>query len=134
MALSYAISGFGLANAKTIGFSFMERTISTLNTSALESPRNTSAPRIASSKVSISRSVINCFFDSFRSVRFWFITPRLSTITIFSFFAPNIMYNFVHELAEAPAPLTTIFTFSIFLPCISSAFNNPAPDIIAVPC
>jgi len=31
-------------------------------------------------------------------------------------------------------PLTTILTSSIFLPTISSAFNNPAEVIIAVPC
>ena len=53
---------------------------------------------------------------------------------IFSGLAPNCTYNLVHEVDEAPAPLTTIFISSIFLPTISSAFNNPAEVMIAVPC
>ncbi len=53
---------------------------------------------------------------------------------MFSSLAPKEMYNLVHEIAEAPAPLTTILASSIFFPVISSAFSKPAEEIIAVPC
>ena len=74
------------------------------------------------------------FLDSFKSVRCVEITPLLSHIMMFSFFAPNIIYNFVQEMEAAPAPFTTIFTSSIFFPAISSALIKPAPEIMAVPC
>ena len=44
------------------------------------------------------------------------------------------MYSLVQAIAAAPAPDTTIFISSIFLPTNSSAFNNAAAEIIAVPC
>ena len=44
------------------------------------------------------------------------------------------MYNFVHEIAAAPAPLTTNLTSAIFFPATSSAFFRPAAEMIAVPC
>ena len=47
------------------------------------------------------------------------------------------LYNHIkskQEIAAAPAPETTILISSIFLPVISSAFNNAADAIIAVPC
>ena len=134
MASSYEISGFGLAKANTIGFSFMLRTMSWVSTPATDNPRNTSAPFMASSKVLMSRSVANGFLRSFRSVRRVLITPFESSITMFSRLAPNIIYSLVHELAAAPAPLTTICTSSIFLPIISNAFSRPAAEIMAVPC
>ncbi|KAF5031913.1 hypothetical protein DSECCO2_622830 [anaerobic digester metagenome] len=37
-------------------------------------------------------------------------------------------------MAAAPAPETTILRSSIFLPAISTAFNMPAPEMMAVPC
>ncbi len=40
----------------------------------------------------------------------------------------------MQEIAEAPAPDTTIFTFSIFFSANSRAFNSAAQEIIAVPC
>ena len=90
---------------------------------------------MASAKVFISvRSVANCFFAGDKSVRLVLMTPLLSTMTMFSFLMPNPMYNFVQELAAAPAPLTTSFASSIFFPCMSRAFKSPAPEIIAVPC
>jgi len=44
------------------------------------------------------------------------------------------MYSFVHEIAEAPAPFTTILISLMSLPVISKAFINPADVMIAVPC
>ena len=44
------------------------------------------------------------------------------------------MYILVHEIAAAPAPQTTTFTFSIFFSTSSKAFNKAAAEIIAVPC
>ena len=52
----------------------------------------------------------------------------------FSFFTPELLKRFVHAIAEAPAPLTTIFTSLIFLPEISRALIKAAVVIIAVPC
>jgi hypothetical protein len=45
---------------------------------------------------------------------------------IFSFLTPRERYSFTHDWAEAPAPLTTILTFSIFLFAISRAFKSDA--------
>ncbi len=53
---------------------------------------------------------------------------------IFSNLAPNFIYNFVHAIAAAPAPLMTILTFDISFAVISSAFSKAAELIIAVPC
>ena len=80
------------------------------------------------------RSVAKYLFCSFRSVRALLITPLLSTITMFSRRAPSDTYSFVHDTAEAPAPFTTIFTFSIFFPATCRALISPALEIIAVPC
>ncbi|MPM70581.1 hypothetical protein SDC9_117536 [bioreactor metagenome] len=134
IASSYEISGLGLANAKTIGFSFIVFTISLVSTPATDKPRNTSDPATASASVFIFLEVAKGFFLSFRSVRCVLITPLESTITIFSSLAPSIMYSCVHELAAAPAPFTTIFTSSIFLPTSSRALIKPAEEIMAVPC
>jgi hypothetical protein len=35
---------------------------------------------------------------------------------MFSFFTPNVIIKFIQAIAAAPAPLTTIFVSSIFLP------------------
>jgi hypothetical protein len=55
----YSISGSGLAMARTTGRSAMERTISGVTTLGPESPRNASAPRIASARVRQRSSVAN---------------------------------------------------------------------------
>ena len=60
--------------------------------------------------------------------------PLLSNKKIFSFFKPKLTYSFKHEIAAAPAPLTTTFTLSIFFLAISRALINAAEEIIAVPC
>ena len=44
------------------------------------------------------------------------------------------MYNFKQDMAAAPAPLITTFTFSIFFFCTSNALIKAAALIIAVPC
>ena len=75
----------------------------------------------------------NCFSAVKFSLSF-LITPLLSSITIFSFFAPKERYNLAHDIAAAPAPLTTIFTESISFSAISKAFIKAAAEIIAVPC
>ena len=53
---------------------------------------------------------------------------------IFSFLTPRERYSLTQDCAEAPAPLTTTLTFSIFLFAISRAFKSAAEEIIAVPC
>ena len=53
---------------------------------------------------------------------------------MFSSFAPNAWYSFAQESADAPAPETTILTFSIFFLANSKAFSKAAEEIIAVPC
>ena len=89
---------------------------------------------MASSSVSIFLSVANSFLDSDKFSASFRITPLLSSITIFSAFAPKALYNLVHETAAAPAPLITIRAFSIFLLESSNAFSNAAAEIMAVPC
>ena len=69
-----------------------------------------------------------------KSFLFLLITPLLSSIKMFSFFTPTAMYILAQEFADAPAPLITNLTSPIFLPEISTAFNKPADEIIAVPC
>ena len=120
--------------AKTIGSFAIVNNISGVTKFAIESPINTSASFIASAKVEISLSVANSAFCEVKLSRSLRMTPLLSVITIFLDCAPKDLYNLVHETAAAPAPLTTIFTSSSFLPTSSQAFNNAAAEIIAVPC
>ena len=135
MASSYDISGTGFASANTIGCSAIERIMSCVSTLPFESPTNTSAPFIASSSVCTSRlSVAKSFFCSVRFSLSLVITPLESSISMFSVLAPSATYIFVHDMAAAPAPFTTIFTLAMSLPFTSSAFLSPAADIIAVPC
>ena len=47
---------------------------------------------------------------------------------------PNLIKSLVHAIAEAPAPLTTIFIFLIFFFAISKALIKAAEVMIAVPC
>ena len=75
----------------------------------------------------------SAFCDDKFSISF-LITPLLSHITTFSFFAPNAKYKRVQEIAAAPAPFTTIFIFDISFSAISTAFFKAAAEIIAVPC
>ncbi len=134
MASSYFISGCGLAMAKTIGFLAIVLSIFGVRTSATDSPRKTSAPLIASSRVEIFLSVANSLLYLFRSFLFLVITPLLSTMTTFSSFIPKETYSLVQDIAAAPAPLTTSLRSSIFFPASSVAFNKPAPVMMAVPC
>ena len=62
------------------------------------------------------------------------MTPFLSTILIFLVGTPLFLNKFVQAIAEAPAPLTTMFIFLIFFFDISSALIRAADVIIAVPC
>ena len=90
---------------------------------------------MASSSVCTSRrSVAKNFLLSVRFLRSEVITPLLSSIKIFSLRAPKAMYNLVHDVAEAPAPFTTMCTSSIFFPATSRAFSSPALEMMAVPC
>ena len=135
IASSYEISGVGLASAKTIGWSAMLRIMSCDKTLPFDKPKNTSAPLIASSKVCTSRrSVAKNFLLGVRFSRSEVMTPLLSNIKMFSLRAPNAMYSLVQEVAEAPAPFTTMCTSSIFLPATCRALIRPALEIIAVPC
>ena len=77
---------------------------------------------------------IKSFFSEVRLSLFSFNGPLLSNIIMFSALTPNALYIFPHDIAAAPAPQITILTSSIFLPAISNAFINAAPEIIAVPC
>ena len=52
----------------------------------------------------------------------------------FSFGTPLLLNKFVHAIADAPAPFTTIFMSLIDLPDISKALIKAAKVIIAVPC
>src|SRR6056300_320893 len=134
IAKSYAISGSGLAMAKTMGLSAIEVSIDGVTMSAIDSPTKTSAFTIASSKVSIFLAVANSSFSEDKLGLSFLITPLLSNMTIFSAFAPKALYSLVQETAAAPAPLITIRTFSIDFSAKSNAFKSAAAAIIAVPC
>ena len=95
----------------------------------------TSAPLTASSRVLHSVAMACLDFHWLNSPGLpRYITPFLSHIITFSFGTPEFLNNSVQAIADAPAPLTTIFTSLIDLPEISKAFINPAVVIIAVPC
>ena len=120
--------------ANTIGSLVIESSISGVTTSPFDNPIKTSAFCMASSSVFTSLLVANFFFWEVRLSLSFLITPLLSHIIIFSIFAPNLKYKRVHEIAAAPAPLTTIWTLEISFAIISKAFFNAAAEIIAVPC
>ena len=61
-------------------------------------------------------------------------TPLESTIKMFPRETPRRVKCSAVDKAEAPAPLKSTETSSIFLPTISSAFRSAAPAMIAVPC
>ena len=113
----------------------MERTMSCVSTLPLDRPRKTSAPLMASASVCTSRrSVAKKRFCSVRFSRSLVMTPLLSSIRMFSRRAPSDTYSLVHEMADAPAPFTTMRTSSIRLPATSRAFSSPALEMMAVPC
>ena len=62
------------------------------------------------------------------------MTPVLSTIVIFFWGTPVFLNKLAQAIAEAPAPLTTILTLSIFFLLMSKALISAAVVIIAVPC
>ena len=86
-------------------------TLSLLKTPAEDNPKNTSASLIASFKfLAFVFDAKNCF-HLLSPFLFLFITPLLSNINILDFFTPDLRSKFVHAIADAPAPLTTIFAF-----------------------
>ena len=99
-----------------------------------DNPRKTSA----STKASINETELSCEpksnFSASSSVLFLHNNPLLSNMKMFSYFAPNVVYNFAQDIAAAPAPEMTIFTSFISLLANSNAFNNAAEEMIAVPC
>ena len=106
-----------------IGFFAIFFTISLVNAPFADKPKNTSAFLIA--------------WLDFHWFKFSLplkITPVLSIIVIFFCGTPLFLNKFVQAIAEAPAPLTTIFTLLIDFLLISRALINAAVVIIAVPC
>ena len=129
------ISGSGFAIAKTIGFSDIDLSISTLIISAFDNPIKTSAPFNASSKLlTFIFLVINSFFSFDKLSLLMLIGPLLSNMIILSFLTPNATYILAHEIAAAPAPQITILIFLMSFFASSRAFIRAAPEIIAVPC
>ena len=117
-----------------MGFFFIDNNIFGVTIFSLERPIKISELIMASSKVFIFLFVANSFFSLDSSFLLDLITPLLSVIIMFLGSIPKALYILVHEIAAAPAPQTTIFTFSIFFSTISKAFNKAAEEIIAVPC
>ena len=62
------------------------------------------------------------------------MSPLESHMNRFSDLTPSARYSFAQEIAEAPAPLKTTLTSSIFFSDISKAFSKAAAVIMAVPC
>ena len=80
----------------------------------------------------ISLAYFNCNSDNFGLS--FVNNPLLLNMKIFSIFTPNKTYKSAQANAADPAPETTNFTSSAFLSANSSAFNNAAEEIMAVPC
>ena len=102
--------------------------------SAFESPIKISAPSNASSNVCTSILVANSAFCTVRLSRSDLIMPLLSVIIMFSGDTPKARYSRAQEMAAAPAPLITIFTFDNSFSANSTALSKAAPEIMAVPC
>ena len=134
MARLYAISGFGFAIAKTMGLSAIPSNIFGVIISPEDNPKNISAPTKASSKFIgfLSVAYFNCISD--KAGLSFVKTPLLLNIKIFSTLSPSKTYILAQAKAAEPAPETTIFKSSAFLPANSNAFINAADEIIAVPC
>ena len=88
-AVLYLISGSGLAIANTIGLDPIDFNIFSLTIFPCESPIKTSAPKKASSRVFMSRSVENSDFSLLKFFLSFLITPLLSVMTIFFLLAPK---------------------------------------------
>ena len=123
-----------MARAKTIGSLAMAAIISLATKPARESPKNTSAPLNAAANSTSFLCTAKSFLVSSRSWRPAWIRPLESNMKIFSSLTPSRLYSLAQDRAEAPAPETTILTFSIFLPANSRALMSAAALMIAVPC
>ncbi len=117
-----------------IGFFAILLTIFWETTPPTDNPTKTSAPTIASSKDANPFSCANSSLYLFKSFLSFDKQPLESNMYIFLCFAPARTYNLLQEIAEAPAPLTTILTSARFLPVTSTALINAAQLMIAVPC
>src|SRR5690606_8297705 len=133
-ASSGLISGSGLEQAKTMGFSAISLSSAGCSRFGPDRPTNTSAPLIASVRVRLSVSLAKMALCSFRSSRPAWITPLRSTMLIFSTAAPRLMSSFMQATAAAPAPRQTILASSSFLSASSSALSMAAAVTMAVPC
>ena len=134
IAKLYSISGFGLAIAKTIGFSDMLKSISGVKTSAVERPKNKSQPFIASAKLIGSQSLAYLRCNSEIEGLSFVNKPLLLNMYTFSGFIPKSTYKSAQAIAAEPAPETTILISSAFLSANSKALSKAAEEIIAVPC
>ena len=129
------ISGVGLARAKIKGCLAINLTISGFNTPPAESPKNTSALGIASSKVRASVFwAKNALSSSINSMRPSYTTPAKSVTVMFSRGMPNLTNKLRQARAAAPAPELTNLTFLMSLPTTFKPFMMAAPTQIAVPC
>jgi hypothetical protein len=134
-ASGYGISGSGLASAKTIGRRAIDRTMSGVTRFGPETPRKTSASRIASASVRQAVSAATrCFSAFIPSLRPFHTTPLLSTKRNFARSAPSVSNICAHEMPAAPAPRMTMRQSARRLPTTSQAFSSAAPPMIAVPC
>ena len=121
--------------AKMIGLAAMVRIISGVKAPFEESPKSTSAPLAASSRVrsgvSTAKRSLYLFIPS---VRPWKMTPLVSHMSSFSLETPREMARLAQAIAAAPAPFTTIRTSPIFFPTNSRALIRAALAMMAVPC
>ena len=99
-----------------------------------DNPKKISAPTKASAKVicGMSLAYFCCKGDSegLSLVN----KPLLLNIRIFSNLTPSKIYKSAQAKAAEPAPETTIFISSAFLPANSNAFKSAADEMMAVPC
>jgi len=131
------ISGFGFAIAKITGSLFKLLTIDSVKTLAAETPMSTSAPVEISARVvsfeivALARVILKSFIPAFLPGQ---MTPLVSTTNTLFLLAPAFINNFVQAIPAAPAPLHTILILPISFFEISSAFQSPARQMMAVPC
>jgi hypothetical protein len=134
-ASSGVISGSGLAMAKMTGSRAMEATMAGVTAPFALTPRNTSAPRMASSSVRNSVSTAWADFHWFMpSVRPCQMTPLVSQTRQFSPRAPIDLRSSMQAMPAAPAPFRTMRTSSMRFSVRCSALISPAAQMTAVPC
>ena len=138
-ATSGSISGTGLAMAKTMLSGAIDATSASVRMFGADTPRKTSAPRMASESVPVTPSAF-----VFSAIQAWLgCSPRARRpgpggrpvdVGDDDVPAPRVEEQLEDRGPRAPAPLMTTRTSSSRLPTTRSALRRAASATMAVPC